>query len=477
MVFQITTDDPGLQSMALSNVVNIQESYGIDNVEIEVVAYGPGLSLLTDDCIARGLDYNAGGARYNTSYIQGVGLGTLTDSLSSLKYNVFDRRLLSMPEMGKLLAGDFKDGGPDMEVTNWQLGALYYGGTYISSEMRLRPYLTLSSGEIKIEGDDFLNEMVDAILGDHYPTPDRVLKNTEKIIQAFLDVTMCDGNPPPGTMDLFVVEGGTAAMTYVFQTLKENKLLKNGDTIAIGAPIFTPYLEIPRLNDYQFVIVEVTASEDERWQMVLDNLGGFAGEDLPLLDEVYTSEYETAWSNRGIVNNLYNYERFYSDPEEALRVYTKQCSVGVTTKDLAIMGATLANGGVTPKTGQPMIDEAYVPKLLAISRIVEQPATYGIALHPVDTNPDFAIVETGGQLDIAVAAAAVVESVEHLFQPERPFAAGGTFAAGFVLSKLNKESCHINHAYSVINNYHTTRTHNRTSLGKRLIINRSIEIF
>lgn len=52
-------------------------------------------------------------------------------------------------------SGDFKDGGPDMEVTNWQLGALYYGGTYISSEMRLRPYLTLSSGEIKIEGDDF----------------------------------------------------------------------------------------------------------------------------------------------------------------------------------------------------------------------------------------------------------------------------------------------------------------------------------
>ena len=69
----------------------------------------PFLSLLIDDCIANGRDYNTGGARYNTSYIQGVGLATLTDSLSSLKYNVFDRRLLSMPEMGNLLAGDFKD--------------------------------------------------------------------------------------------------------------------------------------------------------------------------------------------------------------------------------------------------------------------------------------------------------------------------------------------------------------------------------
>ena len=100
--------------------------------------------------------------------------------------------------------------------------------------------------------------------------------------------------------------------------------------------------------------------------MVLGNLSDFAGESLPLLDEVYQSEYTTSWGNRGIANNLYNYERLYSDAEEALRVYTKQCSVGVTTRDLAIMGATLANGGVNPKTGKRLINEAYVPELLAI---------------------------------------------------------------------------------------------------------------
>ncbi len=108
------------------------------------------------------------------------------------------------------------------------------------------------------------------------------------------------------------------------------------------------------------------SSEEERWQMVLGNLSDFAGESLPLLDEVYQSEYTTSWGNRGIANNLYNYERLYSDAEEALRVYTKQCSVGVTTRDLAIMGATLANGGVNPKTGKRLINEAYVPELLAI---------------------------------------------------------------------------------------------------------------
>ncbi len=107
-------------------------------------------------------------------------------------------------------------------------------------------------------------------------------------------------------------------------------------------------------------------SEDERWDMVLGNLSDFAGEPLTLMDEVYESEYTTSWSNRGIANNLYNYERLYSDPEEAMRVYTKQCSVGVNTKDLAMMGATLANGGVNPKTGKRVMDAAYVPELLAI---------------------------------------------------------------------------------------------------------------
>lgn len=108
------------------------------------------------------------------------------------------------------------------------------------------------------------------------------------------------------------------------------------------------------------------SSEKERWSKVLTNLSDFAGSDLKLMDEVYTSEYESSWSNRAIANLLYNYERLYSDPEEAMRVYTKQCSVGVTTKDLGYMGATLANGGVNPKTGKRLLDAEHVPELLAV---------------------------------------------------------------------------------------------------------------
>jgi len=68
----------------------------------------PFLSLLIDDCIATGKDYHDGGARYNNSYIQGVGLGTVTDCLTSLKYNVFDKRLLSMEEMLEALRKNFE---------------------------------------------------------------------------------------------------------------------------------------------------------------------------------------------------------------------------------------------------------------------------------------------------------------------------------------------------------------------------------
>ncbi|MDO5409105.1 MAG: glycyl radical protein [Lachnospiraceae bacterium] len=67
----------------------------------------PFLSILTNDCIARGKDYNAGGARYNTSYIQGVGIGTITDCLAAVKYNVFDHRKFTMSELLEALKDNF----------------------------------------------------------------------------------------------------------------------------------------------------------------------------------------------------------------------------------------------------------------------------------------------------------------------------------------------------------------------------------
>jgi aspartate 4-decarboxylase len=120
--------------------------------------------------------------------------------------------------------------------------------------------------ELKLDPEAFLLEMVDAILGDHYPTPDRMLTCSEKIVHKYLEQEMCGGSPPAGKFDLFATEGGTAAMDYIFTSLMENKLLHKGDKIALGTPIFTPYLEIPHLNDYQLVELEVRQDENSDWQ-------------------------------------------------------------------------------------------------------------------------------------------------------------------------------------------------------------------
>ncbi|MDH4104621.1 MAG: glutaminase A [Gammaproteobacteria bacterium] len=107
-------------------------------------------------------------------------------------------------------------------------------------------------------------------------------------------------------------------------------------------------------------------SEADRWNQVSQNLSDFAGRPLTVLEKVYESEYTTAFGNRGIANLLYNWGRLYSDPEEALRVYTRECSVGVSAKDLGMMGATLANGGVNPLTRKQVMPAKHVPELLAI---------------------------------------------------------------------------------------------------------------
>ena len=68
----------------------------------------PFLSLVTNGCIASGKDYNGGGAKYNTNYIQGVGIGTITDSLAAIKYNVFDNKKFSIEELQKALDANFE---------------------------------------------------------------------------------------------------------------------------------------------------------------------------------------------------------------------------------------------------------------------------------------------------------------------------------------------------------------------------------
>jgi formate C-acetyltransferase len=86
--------------------IKIQGNNLIDRLYAKYMP-APFLSLLIDDCIANGKDYHAGGARYNTSYIQGVGLGSVTDALTSIQYNVYDKKILTMPQLQELLRANF----------------------------------------------------------------------------------------------------------------------------------------------------------------------------------------------------------------------------------------------------------------------------------------------------------------------------------------------------------------------------------
>ncbi len=92
----------------------------------------------------------------------------------------------------------------------------------------------------KFDPDAFVHELVDSIIGDNYPVPDRMLVHNERIVHEYLMWAMCGKPRPSGKFDLYAVEGGTAAMCYIFKSLKANRLLFPGDTIALGTPIFTP---------------------------------------------------------------------------------------------------------------------------------------------------------------------------------------------------------------------------------------------
>ncbi|SAK75237.1 bifunctional aspartate transaminase/aspartate 4-decarboxylase [Caballeronia ptereochthonis] len=120
--------------------------------------------------------------------------------------------------------------------------------------------------QLGLNAGDFLYEMCEAILACNYPVPDRMLKLSEVIVGEYLRREMIGKYPFVGEFDIFAVEGGTAAMTYIFNTLRENFLIRPGDTIALGTPIFTPYIEIPRLNDYKLNVVNLEADVSNGWQ-------------------------------------------------------------------------------------------------------------------------------------------------------------------------------------------------------------------
>jgi aspartate 4-decarboxylase len=177
------------------------------------------------------------------------------------------KRVWDEPDFGGMPASDgvaarlqaFLDASPAAPGRDLLRSAIRYGVTRLA-----------------FEADRFVHELTDGVIGDNYPEPDRMLVHAERVVQRYLDKTMCAGRPPAGTLDLFAVEGGTAAMCYVFGSLIENRILSRGDTIALGSPIFTPYIELPQLEAFGFATVDIAQSsvKDGRhtWQYPDDEI-------------------------------------------------------------------------------------------------------------------------------------------------------------------------------------------------------------
>jgi glutaminase len=108
------------------------------------------------------------------------------------------------------------------------------------------------------------------------------------------------------------------------------------------------------------------ATLEEKWDALRTRMSMFAGRELTINGEVYDSESATNLRNQGIAHLLRSYERLYFDPDEATDLYTRQCSLDVTSHDLAVMAATLANGGVNPTTGESVVRPGVCRRVLAV---------------------------------------------------------------------------------------------------------------
>ena len=108
------------------------------------------------------------------------------------------------------------------------------------------------------------------------------------------------------------------------------------------------------------------ATADEIWANIIGTYNDFAGRKLSVNQEVYKSEAETNQRNQAIAMLMYAYGHIKEQPLRATDIYTKQCSVSVNAKDLAVMAATLANGGKNPVTGKQVVKTENVPEILAV---------------------------------------------------------------------------------------------------------------
>ena len=164
-------------------------------------------------------------------------------------------------------------------------------------------------------------------------------------------------------------------LALAMEALGPDKVFEKIGSEPTGRPFNSPIAVVdmathtanPLVNAGAIATASLISGKDanEKWNKILSFYGRVAGEKLSLIDEVYKSEAATNTGNKALSMLLAKYDRIYANPFESVDVYTKQCSVGVNALQLARMGATLANNGINPATGEQVIKARDVPYILS----------------------------------------------------------------------------------------------------------------
>ena len=164
-------------------------------------------------------------------------------------------------------------------------------------------------------------------------------------------------------------------LALAMQELGADKVFEKVGSEPTGRPFNSPLAVVdmqthtgnPLVNAGAIATTSLISGSDAsaKWNKILDFYSKAAGEKLQLIDEVYKSEAATNTGNKALSYLLAKYDRIYADPFESVDIYTKQCSVGVNAVQLARMGATLANNGVNPATGERVIKADNIPEILS----------------------------------------------------------------------------------------------------------------
>lgn len=164
-------------------------------------------------------------------------------------------------------------------------------------------------------------------------------------------------------------------LALAMEELGPNEVFQKVSSEPTGRPFNSPLAVVdmpthtgnPLVNAGAIATTSLISGKDaqEKWNKILNFYSRAAGEKLSLIDEVYKSEAATNTGNKALSMLLAKYDRIYADPFESVDIYTKQCSVGVNAAQLARMGATLANNGVNPATGEQVIKREDIPHILS----------------------------------------------------------------------------------------------------------------